>query len=151
VAVDTGADVFRELALEELRRATRALDDLQAARDLAHRILTDFAVPAPDDGPELLDVRVEQLLELEHAARATERRRVRPRGKRRLRGRDRTIHFLGRGVRHPRLESAEGWVVDVAKAAAHAVDAFAADVVTKGLNFGRCALQILFFQQHKEV
>ena len=50
VAVDPRADVLGHLALEELRRADRELDHLDAARDLALGVGEDLAVLGRDGG-----------------------------------------------------------------------------------------------------
>ena len=65
-AVDLGADIAAELALEEMRNAAGELDDLDAARDLAQRVGVGLAVLARDRAGDLVGVAIQQLLEAEH-------------------------------------------------------------------------------------
>ena len=76
--VDVAADVVAVLAFEQLRNAARELDDLEAARQLAVRVGEHLAVLARDERGELVEVRVEQLLEAEHHAGPFQRARVGP-------------------------------------------------------------------------
>ena len=70
--VDAAADVVAELAFQQLRNAARELDDLEPARELAFGVGEHLAVLARDQRGQLVEVRVEQLLEAEHArARAS--------------------------------------------------------------------------------
>ena len=94
VRVDAGADRLGRLALEQVRGAAGELDDLEAALDLAARVVDRLAVLGGDHARELAGVGGEQLAEREQhvraAGRATARStprsrpsRPRPRGRRR--------------------------------------------------------------------
>ena len=56
LAVDAGADVLGELALQQLRDAAGELDDLEAARDSPVRVGQHLAVLGGDDRRELVEV-----------------------------------------------------------------------------------------------
>ena len=136
VGVDAGADVVGELALQELRRAARVLDDLDAARELAGGIREHLAVLAGNDGDDLVGALLEQRLEAEHDARAGQRRRGRPAGKRRLRGFDGASDFGAGRERNAAAERAGRGREDVAEAAGRARRALAADPVGERGNIG---------------
>ena len=129
VGVDAGAHVLGEFALEELRRAARVFDDVDAARELARRIRQHLAVLARDRRDELVGALLEQRLEAEHDAGAGERSGGRPTGEGRLRGFDRAPDFGGARERHACAERAGGGRVDIAEAARGAGRALASDPV----------------------
>ena len=120
-------DVLGEFALEELRRAARVFDDVDAARELAGGIRQHLAVLARDRRDDLVGALLEQRLEAEHDAGTGERRRRRPAGKGRLRGVDGAADFGGGRERHARAERAGRGRVDVAEAARGAGRALASD------------------------
>ena len=63
VDVDAGRGVLGEAALEQVRDAAGELGDLEAARDLAERVVEDLAVLGGDERGDLLLALVEQLAE----------------------------------------------------------------------------------------
>ena len=73
------ADLLGRLALQQVRRAARELDDLEAALDLAARVVDGLAVLGGDDPGELVGVRGEQLAEPEQHVRALGERLRAPR------------------------------------------------------------------------
>src|SRR6185295_8957488 len=68
-----GTDAVRELALEQVRRAAGEFNHLEATRHLAGRVADELAVLRRDHLRELAASRFDDLLELEHDARALER------------------------------------------------------------------------------
>ena len=56
VAVDVGADVLGDLALQQVRDADGELDHLEAARDLAERVVVGLAVLGRDQLGDLVGV-----------------------------------------------------------------------------------------------
>jgi hypothetical protein len=136
VSIDSGAHVLGELALEELRRAARVLDDVDAAGELAGRIGQDLAVLARDHGDDLVGALLEQRLEAEHDPRPGEWGGGGPGGERGLRRLDRAADF-GRGrERNTRAERAGGGGVDVAEAAGISGRTLAADPVGERGDIG---------------
>ena len=84
------------------RRAARDLDALDAAAQAAARLVQRLAVLGRDDARDLVEVLFEQLLELEHRARAHDRRRLAPVGKRFGRRDDGGIEIRGGRERRAR-------------------------------------------------
>ena len=80
IRIDAGADVVAEFTLQELRRATRVLDDFDAARKFAGSVGEHFAMLTRDHRDNFLGALLEQRLELEHYASAGERGRRCPAG-----------------------------------------------------------------------
>ena len=78
VAVDVGADVLGDLALQQVRDADGELDDLEPAGHLAERVVVGLAVLGRDQLGDLVGVLHQQELELVEDARAAQRRRLRP-------------------------------------------------------------------------
>ncbi len=76
------------LALEQLGDAAGIVDDLDAAAELAHRVVEHLAVLVGQQRDDLVGVLLEQLLEAEHDLGALHRRRVAPGGEGRFGGRD---------------------------------------------------------------
>ena len=80
MAVDAGADILGDLALEQMRRGGRELDDLDAALDLALGVGQDLAVLGGDDRGELVGALLEDAQETVEDAGAAQRRRRGPGG-----------------------------------------------------------------------
>src|SRR2546429_1207382 len=78
VLVDAGGDVTQGSPLKQSRRAAREVDDLDAAADLASRLVKRLAVVARDERGQLLEVLLECRLEAEHQAHPLHHRRLRP-------------------------------------------------------------------------
>src|SRR5690606_16691264 len=74
VGIDRWADIAAELALEELRNTAGKIDAVDAARQLAHRVVMHLAVLARDFSRQLVGMFFEQFLELEHHPRTLHRR-----------------------------------------------------------------------------
>ena len=85
VRIDVGADVFAVLAFHEVRNAHGEFDHLETALDRARGVGERLAVLFGDEARELFAMRVDQLAIAHEDARAPQRRRVAPRGKRRFR------------------------------------------------------------------
>src|SRR6185436_8281402 len=77
-AIDTAADIVRELAFEQMRNPARELDHLDAPRDFTARVGEHLAMLARDDRGEIVDVLVEQRFEFEQHTRALQRRCLGP-------------------------------------------------------------------------
>ena len=136
VRVDPGADVFAELAFQELWRAARVFDDLDAARELAGGVGEHLAVLARDHGDDLVGALLEQPFEAEHDARARQRRGRSPGGKGGLRGLDGPRDFGGARERDAAAKRTRRRRVDVAETAGRAGSALAADPMGEGGNVG---------------
>ncbi len=74
VAVDAGADLLCEFALEKLWNAGGELDDLEAAGGFALGVGEDLAVLAVDERGDLVEAALEDLAEAEEDAGAAQRR-----------------------------------------------------------------------------
>ena len=74
LAVDAGADLFGELAFEEVGDAGGELDDFEAAGGFAAGVGEDFAVLAVEEGGDFVEAALEDLAEAEEDAGAAERR-----------------------------------------------------------------------------
>ena len=97
-----GGHVLEAVAHQQRRCAARHLDALDAAPHAAARLIERLAVLGRDDARDLVEVILEQLLELEHHARAGDRWRfapVRERLGRGLHRRDRRSLLGASGVR----------------------------------------------------
>ena len=117
VAVDVGADVLGDLALQQMRDADGELDHLEAAGHFAERVVVGLAVLGRDQLGDLVGVLHQQELELVEDARAAQRRRLRPGRPGRLGDGDDLADLLGRGERHPLLGDAGRRVEHVGEAA----------------------------------
>jgi hypothetical protein len=112
-----------------LRNAAGELHDVDAAGDLALCVGEDLAVLGGDEVGQFVAVLVEQFQELEHDARAADRRGVGPGREGGLRGRDRGVH-VGLGAEgHLAGDAAAGGVGHVLGAAGGVGRGAAADVV----------------------
>jgi hypothetical protein len=78
VAIDAGADVLSDLALQKVRRADRELDHLDAAGHLALGIVVSLAVLGRDHFGQLVDPLPEDSLESVEDSDPAQRRRLRP-------------------------------------------------------------------------
>ena len=116
VAVDVGADVLAELALQQMRNAGGELDHLDAARDRALGVGERLAVLLRDDLREVLLVRLHQLAKAHQHARAAQRRRRAPGGQRRRRGLHRRVDVGRVAERHVADHLAGGGIGDFAVA-----------------------------------
>src|SRR6185437_3731703 len=76
--VDSVADLVRVLPLEQMRNATRKLDDFHTPRDFAACVALDLAMLAGYERREFIDMCIEQLFEAEQNARALDRRSLSP-------------------------------------------------------------------------
>jgi hypothetical protein len=81
VAVDAGADLLCEFALEKLWNSCGKLDDFEAAGGLAAGVGEDLAVLAVDEGGDLVEAALEDLAEAEEDAGAAQGRLRGPSGK----------------------------------------------------------------------
>src|SRR5580692_159316 len=86
MAVDSGTDVLRHLALEKLRGRSGKFHHFHATLDFTLGIGEDFAMLGSDHGSELVDMLVENLQELVEDAGAAQRRGAGPTGSSRLGG-----------------------------------------------------------------
>jgi hypothetical protein len=129
--VDAGAHLVGEVALQQLRRAARELDDVDAAGDLALGIGEDLAVLRRDHGRQPVAVPVHELEEGVQHPRPPDGRRVGPGGKRGAGRGDRALHFFRRGEADLPHHRARGRVVH-RLGAARAGDGAAADEVADG-------------------
>ena len=111
VHVNTGRHVLAVLALHEARDAGRQLDDLEAARDLAHRIREHLAVLRSEDSREIFGTLVEQLAEFEDDPLPLREGGVRPGGEGGLGRGDSDVHVADRGEAHLLLHDATSRVV----------------------------------------
>ena len=125
------ADLFSELAFEQLRNAGRELDVFQSTRGFALGVGQDFAMLRGDDPGELVHVLLEQLAEAEHHPRAAQWRLRGPFRKRRPRGRDGSIQFGPISQRNQCLHLTGCGVVDIRIASGIPGDGFAADPVRR--------------------
>ena len=100
VAVDAGADVLGEFALEQVRDAAGELDDLDAALHLALGVGEHLAVLGRDDGRQRIETLLQDMQELVEHARAPQRRRRRPSRRRGSCVLDRFPHFGSRSEIH---------------------------------------------------
>ena len=116
IAVHVGADVFAELALEQVRDAGGELDHLDAARDLALGVGQRLAVFLRDDLREILALRVHEIAEAHEDARAAQRRIRAPECQRGGGGRDGRVHVGGIAERHVADHLARGRIGDLAVA-----------------------------------
>jgi len=88
-------DLFGVVALQQLRNAACEFDHVDAARHFTLRIREDLAVLGGDDRGEFVAMLVHQFEELQHDARAADRRRVAPGRERGFRARDGCIDIGG--------------------------------------------------------
>ena len=115
MAVHTAPDGRRMCALEQVRRATRKLDHLDAALHLTHCVEKHLPVFLTDHSSERLLVALDELAESCQDARTAHRRRGTPRGKRRRCGGDGRID-VGRVCKWHNAHNAAGCRVgDVAE------------------------------------
>ena len=112
-----------------MRRADAELDHLHAALHVAARIGERLAMLAADRLGQLVHVAVDQAHIFHHDARAFLRVDGRPFLLRLCRIRNGLIQLRDRGERRFRLHFAGGRIVDVGKAARHALDVLAIDVM----------------------
>jgi hypothetical protein len=105
------------------------LDVFEAARHFALSVGEHLAVFGGDDAGELIDVLLEELAEAEHHACAAQRRLRGPRGKRSLRGGDRSVELGSIGQGNQSLHLAGGGVVNLRGAARGTGDGFSVDPV----------------------
>ena len=141
VAVDVGADVLGDLALQQVRDADGELDDLEAAGDLAQGVVVGLAVLGRDQLGDLVGILHKQELEAVEDARAAQRRGLRPSRPGGLRHRHDIADLLGRGERHPLLGGTGRRVEDVGEPAGLARHAPAKDVVAEiGHRLVPCSL-----------
>ena len=129
-------DVLGELALQELRRAARVFDDVDAARKLARGIRQHLAVLARDDRHDLVGALLEQRLEAEHDPGSGKRRRRGPAGKGGFGGIDRAPDLGGGRERHAGTERTRCGRIDVAEASRSSGRALAADPMGERGNVG---------------
>ena len=113
--VHAAADRFRVVALEQMRRADRELDDFDAALNRAHRVEKDLAVLLADDPRHVLLALFHQLAEARQDASAWQRRRRAPGRKRRGSRLHCGIDFLGLRERHEAHDLAGGRIGDLAE------------------------------------
>src|SRR5262249_30445759 len=93
-----------------------------------------------DEERELVDMLLDQLLELEHDARARHGRGLRPAGEGFLRVRDDALDLGFRSERNAGSEGAAGRVEHVAEAAALAIQLIAADEVAELSDLRKCCV-----------
>ena len=117
--------------------AAGELHDFDSAGDFASRIGQNLAVFAGNDRGELVGMGIQQFLELEHDARATQRRGGRPCRKRFLCRFDGGGDFTFGSERHAGFYTAQRRIVDVAVAPALAGDFGTTDEVVDFLQDGR--------------
>ena len=129
MAVDAGADVLGELALEELRDAGGELHHLEAALDLARGVGEHLAVLGGDEGGELVGALLGDAQEGVEDAGAAQGRRQRPVAGDRLGGGHRRVDVRRAGQRDPAGLLAGGRVEDGGGARAGAGGKPAADEV----------------------
>src|SRR5205823_8915511 len=98
--VDAARDVLADLALQHHRDAARHLDVLDAATELADRLLARLAAFVGDGAREVLEVLLEKLLELEERLDAIAGRRPAPSGQRFRRRRGSAIDVRLGGERY---------------------------------------------------
>ena len=127
--VHAGGNLIGEVALEQLRNAAGKFHDVDTARHLALRIGKHFAVFSGDQAGQVVLVVVQQFEELEHHARAAQRRRVGPGREGGLRGSYGSAYFSGVGQCHMAGDGPAGGVEDILRAAGGAGDYAAADIV----------------------
>ena len=137
--VDAGADLLRELALQQVRDAGGELDHFEAARGFAAGVGEHFAVLGGDEPGEVVEMLLEELAEAEEHARAAQRRLGGPLRKCGLRGGDGGVQFGAVGQRDQRLHLAGGWVVHIGCAPGGSCDGLAADPMWNRARSARLA------------
>ena len=124
MAVDAGADVLGDLALQQVRHAAGELDHFEAAGHLALGIVVGLAVLGRYRLGQLVGAVPEDHLEPVEDARAAQRRRLRPRFPGGLGRGDGLVDLYGRGQCDGLFRLAGGGVVDglvAARCAGHAL------------------------------
>ena len=112
LAIHAARDVLQRVAHEQRRHAAGVFDILHAAKNAAARLDQRLAVLARNARADAIEVLLDQLPVAEEQPRAFDRRRVAPRGKRRVRGLDRVVHRVGAAQRHFGDDLAGGRIED---------------------------------------
>ena len=134
--VDAAPHVVAELALEQLRHAAREFHHFDAAQHFASGIAEHLAVLAGDDAGELVVVRFQQLLELEHHPGPAQRRPFTPGREGRVRRDYRRIDHMAIGEDDFGRHGA-GRRIEHRRAPAAGRKAFSGDSVPNGLEAER--------------
>jgi hypothetical protein len=121
MAVDAGADFLAVFTLDEMRYAHRELDDFDAALHRAGGIGERLAVFCRNQFRQFVLVRVEQLAKFHQDARAAQRRRVAPAGKRAACRLHRSVDVGRVAERHAPGDLPRRRIGDVARARARGV------------------------------
>ena len=127
MAVDAGADVLGDLALQKVRRADRELDHLETAGHLALGVVVGLAVLGRDHFGQLVGPLPQDGLEPVEDSGPTQRRRLRPCRPSCGRRGDGAVDFGGRGEGDGLFRSAGGRIENGLTAARCAGDAGVVD------------------------
>ena len=132
-AVDAGADLLGELALEQVRNAGGKFHHFEAARHFSAGVVEHLAVLGGDDGGQPVGVFLQQIAEAKQHPRAAQRRQVRPFRERGRSGGDGLLQFRRRIQRDAALDFAGGRIEDVGKRFCLTANGLAANPVGNAL------------------
>src|SRR5881398_558601 len=138
-AIDACGDVFERPPHHQGGDAARVLHVLDAAPQRAPGFVEGLAVLARDDGRDLIEPLVQDVLEPEQMARPHYRGDGAPGGERRPGGGDRLIYVTRRRQGYPTQRLGGGGVGDVETVARGGLDPLAADMVPQSAHGARPA------------
>ena len=128
--VVAGGDVHESVALHDVRRTHRELDDFHHLEHIAHGFIPLLTVLCGTDAGQLVEILLNQGLHLEEHLNALSHRGIGPCGIGLLGGRDREFDFVRGALRSVRDDRARGRVV-----ARHVLAGLGFDPLTTGMEF----------------